>query len=126
MAQFAPTPYRLGRAEIMDDLLAAIGKRLRTARETIGISQEELASRAEINTSYLSQIERGLKEPSLSVLSRLAEGVNMTVTDLFTGRKKSVQTRQQEEIARLVETVPRGKRKALMELVRAAVKLVRP
>lgn len=48
-----------------------LGERVRDARKRLGISQEELAFRADIDRTYVSQIERGIGNPSLIVLLRL-------------------------------------------------------
>ena len=48
---------------------------LRTARETQGLTQLELAKRAKVTNVYLSQLEQGKKKnPSLAVLRRIAKG----------------------------------------------------
>ena len=49
-----------------------LGERVRQQRGLLGISQEELAFRADIDRTYISQIERGVGNPSLQVLLRLA------------------------------------------------------
>jgi transcriptional regulator with XRE-family HTH domain len=55
-------------------------KRLRRAR---GITQEELASRAEIDVTYVRGIEAGRRNPSLMVMVRLARALIVRPTDLF-------------------------------------------
>ena len=55
---------------------AAIGNILRSKREHIGISQEELAERAEVDRSYISILERGLKSPTLETLERICAALN--------------------------------------------------
>ncbi|MEG4392092.1 helix-turn-helix transcriptional regulator [Microcoleus sp. BROC3] len=52
----------------MTDINKALGKVLAKHRTIANISQEELADRAGIHCTYVSQIERGLKSPTLSVL----------------------------------------------------------
>ena len=51
---------------------AAFGAVLKTAREGAGISQEKLAELAEIDRTYPSLLERGLRHPGLGVAIRLA------------------------------------------------------
>ena len=46
-------------------LCIQLGKRLTALRKLLGVSQEELAFRAEIDRTYISQIERGVCNPSL-------------------------------------------------------------
>ncbi len=45
-------------------------------RQEINLSQEELADRANIHRTYVSQIERGLKSPTLIILINVAKALN--------------------------------------------------
>lgn len=51
---------------------------LRKARNLAGLSQEKLAERASLHRTYISQLERGLKSPSLDVIVALAHGLRVT------------------------------------------------
>lgn len=53
-------------------LEAAFGERLRTKRLEHQLSQEELAHQSGLHRTYISQIERGLKSPSLKTIYALA------------------------------------------------------
>lgn len=57
---------------------------LREARESAGISQEQLAERAGLHRTYISQLERGLKSPSLDVIVSLAKGLRITPHEFTT------------------------------------------
>lgn len=107
----------------MDELFTTIGSRLRGAREALGLSQEEVAARAGLNTSYLSQIERGRKAPSLDVLVRLATAVNYTLAELFAEHEDSTAALDEREAERLLGAVPDERRPALLALIRAAADL---
>lgn len=61
----------LGCSRMRKDLKAAVGNVLRARREMLAISQEELAERAEVDRSYISILERGLKSPTLETLERI-------------------------------------------------------
>ena len=50
---------------------AELGKRIREARIKKGYSQQALADRAEIGVVYISEIERGIKMPSLSIFVKI-------------------------------------------------------
>lgn len=52
-------------------------------RRKANISQEELADRANIHRTYVSQIERGLKSPTLQVLMQIATALNTTASDIL-------------------------------------------
>jgi transcriptional regulator with XRE-family HTH domain len=58
-----------------DSLQKAFGLAVRQHRLAGGLSQEELADRAGLHRTYVSQIERGLKSPSLNALTSLAEAL---------------------------------------------------
>lgn len=74
------------------DLLMETGINLMKAREKMGITQKELAERTGIYQADISKIERGIANPSLKVLNRLADGMNMKLNLTF------VSTRENEEI----------------------------
>ncbi|NLG78888.1 MAG: helix-turn-helix transcriptional regulator [Firmicutes bacterium] len=58
------------------------GERVRAARKARGLTLVELASRARLSYSYLSEIERGAKTPSLDALTRLADALNLNKSEL--------------------------------------------
>ncbi|OYV86526.1 MAG: hypothetical protein B7Z73_11600 [Planctomycetia bacterium 21-64-5] len=53
----------------------ALGNTVKELRVKAGLSQEALADRARIHRTYVSQLERGLKSPTISVLLRIAEAL---------------------------------------------------
>jgi transcriptional regulator with XRE-family HTH domain len=58
------------------------GEKVRNARKARGLTLVELASRARLSYSYLSEIERGSKTPSSDALARLADALNLNRADL--------------------------------------------
>ena len=56
----------------MSKIAKLIGENIRQLRRTKGLSQEQLALRAEINASYMGQVERGEKNPTIDVLSKIS------------------------------------------------------
>jgi transcriptional regulator with XRE-family HTH domain len=56
----------------------AFGKVLHRLRTAKGLSQEELGFRSETNRTYISDMERGNKEPCLTMLFRIAGALNTT------------------------------------------------
>ncbi len=51
-------------------------------RRRLGISQEELGFRTGVHRTYISQIERGIKSPTLSVVLKLARALGMPAAKL--------------------------------------------
>lgn len=58
------------------------GRRVRTLRGQLGISQEALGERAGLHRTYVGRLERGELNPSLHNILRLAAGLGVDVTDL--------------------------------------------
>ncbi|MBH0178418.1 MAG: helix-turn-helix transcriptional regulator [Nitrospira sp.] len=58
------------------------GRKVVRLRKRLGISQEELAFRAEVHRTYISQLERGLKSPTLSVIMRLSRALKTSPSSL--------------------------------------------
>ncbi len=63
-------------------LQAAFGKAMRDARMTLGISQEELAARADLHRTYVGDIERGKRNLSLVNMAKVAEALGKRLSDL--------------------------------------------
>jgi transcriptional regulator with XRE-family HTH domain len=60
-----------------------LGQRVKHLRRIRGQTQEQLAERIEINPKYLSSIERGVENPTLDLLIRLAKGLQVDLYELF-------------------------------------------
>ena len=64
-------------------ILKSFGNRVRKNRVRLGLSQEDLAERADLDRTYISGIERGLRNVALLNLYRIAEAMDVRVADLF-------------------------------------------
>ena len=60
------------------------GERLRILRRERGFTQEEVALRADITTSYYGQIERGTANPSVALLEKICAVMGISISDIFT------------------------------------------
>jgi transcriptional regulator with XRE-family HTH domain len=74
----SPSPRDIGRAQ-----LERLGRIIREQRTLGEMSLRELAARANVSNPYLSQIERGLHEPSVRVLHAIANALNMSAEALM-------------------------------------------
>ena len=68
----------------MEDVRQTLATNLRLARQGLGMSQEDLASAARIDRTYVSGIERGVRNPTITVLARFADALNTTAAELLT------------------------------------------
>ncbi|MFN9736765.1 MAG: helix-turn-helix domain-containing protein [Microcystis sp.] len=64
-------------------ILRTLGLMIREQRAALGISQEELGLRCHLDRTYISGLERGVRNPSLTALVTLAKGLNITVSQLL-------------------------------------------
>ncbi len=69
----------------MKDPLNALGDKVRALRTKLDLSQEALAERCDFDRTYISLIERGQRNPSFTNLIRLAQGLEVSVSDLTKG-----------------------------------------
>jgi len=60
-----------------------LGPHLRSLRTARGLTLRELAQRAEVTESFLSQAERGVATPSIASVRRIARGLGLSIADLF-------------------------------------------
>lgn len=63
-------------------VLRRIGQNVQRLRALKGWSQEELADRAGLHRTYISGIERGIRNPTATVLERIAIGLEVTLSEL--------------------------------------------
>ena len=66
-------------------LARKFGLRVKTARRELGLSQEDFAERAGMDRTYISGIERGIRNPTLAVIARLAAALGISVAELMRG-----------------------------------------
>jgi transcriptional regulator with XRE-family HTH domain len=61
----------------------SLGTELRRARRKAGLSQEELCFRASVDRSYISQLERDLKSPTVDMLIRLCRALEVSAAKII-------------------------------------------
>ena len=66
-----------------NDLKTLLGRAIKAYRTTLGISQEELAHRAGLHRTYISDLERGARNPSIESIEKLARALQVSVARLF-------------------------------------------
>ena len=59
-----------------------LGEELRRAREDAALTQEEVSFRANVDRSYISQLERDKKSPTLDLLFRLCDALGVKASTL--------------------------------------------
>ncbi len=82
----------------MGDVQTEFGARVRFLRQRAGLSQESLAANAGLHTTYVSGVERGKYNVSLQNMVKLANGLQVTVLELFGGEKAPPQPSEAEKV----------------------------
>jgi len=67
----------------MSKLRQILGRNVRLVRKRLRLSQEALANEAGIDRTYVSGIERGLRNPSINLLERLSAVLGVSPADLL-------------------------------------------
>ena len=65
------------------EIYFTIGKRIREERKKKGLTQEELAEKADMSYKFLNRIERNVSKPSLDMVIKLSEVLNVPFLNLF-------------------------------------------
>jgi ribosome-binding protein aMBF1 (putative translation factor) len=66
-------------------ILESFGQQIVEHRKALGISQEELAFRSDLDRTYVSGLERGVRNPSLTAVVKVAHGLGITPDKLLKG-----------------------------------------
>jgi transcriptional regulator with XRE-family HTH domain len=106
------------------DNLRRLGEHIRAQRQFNQLSQRELARLADLSDTYMSQLERGLHEPSLRVLRALAESLGVRPDQLImyaAGLPTEPTEITTEEAIRRDERFTAAQRRALLSVVRSYV-----
>lgn len=73
-------------------IASAFGQVLRDARTQAGISQEALALSCDIDRTYISLLERGLRQPTLSTLFSLSDVLGVAAETLVAGTRSRLRS----------------------------------
>lgn len=108
----------------MGDLSKTIGMRIRNRRLRLGISQEQLAERCNLHATYIGQVERGEKNPTIESLEKISGGLGIPLEVLFeklgAGRKAETPASQ---AYRLVDSLGEREQRLMLSLIQTALKL---
>lgn len=69
------------------DIKLKIGQRIRELRKELGISQEALAYKAEVDRTYVTDVENGRRNVSVEILERLIKALDVSITEFFNAKE---------------------------------------
>jgi transcriptional regulator with XRE-family HTH domain len=73
----------MGKKKAPPDIRERFGDAVRARREGLELTQEDLAEKAKIHRTYVSDIERGSRNVSLINIEKLAAALSLSISELF-------------------------------------------
>lgn len=64
-----------------------VGQRIKVLRKDIGLSQEALALKAEVDRTYVTDVENGRRNVSVEILERLIKALNVSIAEFFNAKE---------------------------------------
>lgn len=92
-------------------------KNVRRKRHELGMTQQKLADEANLSYSYISEIERGVKEPSLEVAQRIASALKTGLDGLVAAEETSSYIIK--DIVSMLQKSPAKKLRAVKKVIQA-------
>ncbi len=87
-------------------ILKAVGDWVKTARKRQGLSQETLCEKTGLSSNYISLIERGQKQVTLTTLETIAEALEIDLASIFTDYEfKEKNPELEKEVAAFLELI---------------------
>ena len=100
----------------------AIGSRLREARNMVKLTQEQLAEKVGIGTTYISDIERGAKFPSLSLFIKIVDALGVSSDFILRGEIEAGKNCVYDDITRKLDGLTPKQRLGVADLIEAYIK----
>ncbi|MEO0621837.1 MAG: helix-turn-helix transcriptional regulator [Pseudomonadota bacterium] len=73
------------------EIQAVVGRNVKRYRELKGVSQEELAFQSDLHRTYVSGVERGIRNPTVAIVARLAVALGVSPAALLELQNNSQQ-----------------------------------
>ena len=99
-----------------------IGKRLKELRRSKLLSQEQLAEKADINAKYLSRMERGTENPTLDMLIKLSNALEVEMWEMFDFGHVVSQRELKQTIQNFSRTADEPALRLALKILRAVVR----
>lgn len=94
-----------------------IGKRVKQARERLGITQEDLAEKTGLTTNYISTVERGMSFPRCEKLIILLNGLETSADSIFCDVLEHSGEPKASELSKKIADLPPEAQKRILQMV---------
>ena len=106
------------------DIKRAVGKRIKIVRQRSGLTQDQLAEQVGLSPKYISGIERGVENPTMDILIRLAKMLGVEPYDLFLfGESEESEKALRKGIDKMVREADREKLQLYFDVMRNILQL---
>lgn len=106
------------------DIKRAVGKRIKIVRQRNGLTQEQLAEHVGLSPKYISGIERGVENPTMDILLRVAKILGVEPYDLFLfGESEESEKALRKGIEKMVREADREKLQLYFDVMRNILQL---
>jgi transcriptional regulator with XRE-family HTH domain len=95
------------------------GLRIKSLRETIGLTQENLAERMDITPNYLSSIERGKENPTFNMLIKFSNALRIEMWELFDYGHEVTSKKLREYLDRFSKKIDEKKLRLAVKILKA-------
>ena len=99
--------------------LKAVGRRIKAAREKAGLTQEDLAAKANLSTTHISCIERGVKPPKLDTFVTIANAIGISSDILLQDVLDQVGANDKTDIAMAIDSLTYEDQIRVRKIIRA-------
>ncbi len=101
------------------DIKRAVGKRIKTVRQRRALTQDQLAEQVGLSPKYISGIERGVENPTMEILLRVAKALGVEPYDLFLfGESEESEEALRKGIEKMVREADREKLQLYFDVMR--------
>ena len=101
------------------DIKRAVGKRIKIVRQRSGLTQDQVAEQVGLSPKYISGIERGVENPTMDILLRVAKILEVEPYDLFLfGESEESEKALRKGIEKMVREADREKLQLYFDVMR--------
>ena len=101
----------------------AVGKRIKAVRQQNVLTQDQLAEQVGLSSKYISGIERGVENPTMDILIRMAKVLEIEPYDLFLfGESEDSEKALRKGIKRMLREADREKLQLYFDVMRMVLK----
>lgn len=113
----------------MEDICKLVGTRIRGFRKQRKLSQEELAEKSDLHPTYIGQLERGEKNPTIESILKIANGLEIPMDQLFvniqTAGRYEPENYIPDRILFLISELPLDEQRIIYNIILEVLKLKR-